>query len=68
MILKNINQIDEWLTLKQFFLKNRYILWQTQYGWDLPQGFIARFQRKSNQVEIRMRSKQAADDIMKSKL
>lgn len=65
-----IDKIDDWLKASQQLSERGYILWQTQFGIDSPEGFIARFMTpddKQRRVEIVTKSPAVRDDALRYK-
>lgn len=64
-----IENMDDWLVWKRRIIEGGFTLWQTQYGWDLPEGLIVRFMDPSDQrFEIITHSEEVSEDIDKSGL
>lgn len=38
-----VEDMDEWRMWKRRIIEGGFHLWQTQYGWDLPEGLIVSF-------------------------
>jgi len=68
MIRKWIDNLDNWLALKERLKSEGYTLWQTQYSWYEPQGLIVGFMKGEKQIEIVTHSKEVAEDIRESGL
>lgn len=67
-VSRYVDDIKVWEKAEQFLRDNGYMLWQTQYGWDTPEGYIARFMKGDNRIEIITHSEEVADAIIKSSL
>lgn len=65
---KQIEQMESWLALKQRIIERGYKLWQTQYSWDQPEGYIVGFYKDDRRLEIVTHSREIAEDIRKSDL
>ena len=64
-----IENMEDWLAWKQRIIEGNFTLWQTQYGWDLPEGLIARFMDPADQrFEIVTHNKAISENIDKSGL
>ena len=68
METKRIEGMGTWFALKQAIIEKGYKLWQTQYGWDLPEGFIVGFMREDRRLEVITRNRGIEEDINKSGL
>lgn len=64
---KQIESLEKWIILKEALMSQGYKLWQFQYDWDHPEGFIAGFISGSKRVEIVTHSKAIEDDIITSR-
>ena len=61
---KRIENLSEWLAWKKRIAAGGFTLWQTQYGWDLPEGLIVGFMDADGQkLEIVTHSREVAEDI-----
>ena len=65
---KRFEHMDKWLPMKQAIKDKGYTLWQTQYGWDLPEGYIARFMKGDKRLEVVTHNREIAEDIRNSEL
>lgn len=63
---KQIEKMESWLDLKQRIIERGYKLWQTQYWWNLPEGFIARFSKGDRELEMITHNKEIQEDIDRS--
>lgn len=68
METKRIEHMDKWLILKQAIKEKGYVLWQMQYSWDNPEGFIAGLMKDDKRLEIVTHSKEIEGDIINSGL
>lgn len=64
---KQIESFEKWIILKEALVAQHYKLWQFQYNWDLPEGFIAGFISGDKRVEIVTHIKDIEDDIINSR-
>ena len=65
---KQIERMESWLILKQRIIEKGYKLWQTQYGWDLPEGYAARSYKDDRRLEVITHNREIEEDINKSGL
>ena len=65
---KQIEKMESWLALKQRLIERGYKLWQTQYGWYLPEGYIVGFWKDDRQLEVTTHNREIAEDIKNSDL
>lgn len=65
METKRIEKMKTWLDLKRIIIQKGYALWQTQYSWDQPQGYIVGFMKDDKRLEIVTHSREIAEDIAK---
>ena len=63
MDTKQIESMDKWLILKQVIIDKGYTLWQTQYAWNEPEGYIVGFIKGDKRVEIVTHNQEIAEDI-----
>ena len=65
-----IENIEDWLRWKRRIISAGFAIWQTQYGWNLPDGLIVGFisAEEGQKFEIVTHSKEVAEDIGQSKL
>lgn len=64
-----VEDMDEWRMWKRRIIEGGFHLWQTQYGWDLPEGLIVSFIGPYNErFEIWTHNKDIAEDIESSGL
>lgn len=70
MIIRSIETIEKWQSLKAELIQKGYKLWQMQYGSDSPEGFHAWFIKddKNKQVEVVTHCKEIQKDIVSSGL
>lgn len=61
---KRIESIETWLALKHLIIEKGYMLWQMQYSWDSPEGFIVGFMKDDKHLEVVTHSKEIEDDIV----
>ena len=52
MRVRIIETMEQWGIFKDALVEKGYKLWQTQYGYDSPEGFHARFSKDDKQVEV----------------
>lgn len=64
---RRVENMEKWLALKATLIERGYRLWQTQYDWDCPEGFIAGFISGGKRVEIVTHSKEVEKDIINSR-
>lgn len=66
----HVENMETWLWWKQKIVDSGFSIWQTQYGWDLPTGYIVRFINVDDdeRFEIVTHSQQIAEDIINSGL
>jgi hypothetical protein len=58
MKIYNINTIEDCSKLTQALKDKGYHLWQCQYSWDLPEGFIGWFWKEGKEdVEVHAKNK-----------
>lgn len=65
---KRFEDIDKWFVMKQALIEKGYKLWQTQYDWNDPEGFIAGFMCGDKRIEIVTHSEAIERDIINSSL
>jgi hypothetical protein len=65
---KRIESMETWLVLKQLIVEKGYSLWQMQYSWNQPEGFIAGFMRGDKWLEVTTHNKEIEKDITDSRL
>ena len=66
---KCFEHMDKWLPMKQAIKDKGYTLWQTQYGWDLPEGLIVSFIGPYNErFEIWTHNQEIVEDMHSSGL
>jgi hypothetical protein len=65
-----IESMEDWLRWKRRIVEAGFTLWQTQYGWDQPDGMIAGFINVNDEqkFEIVTHNKKIAEDISSSNL
>jgi hypothetical protein len=68
MEVKRIEHMESWLVLKQMIIEKGYTLWQTQYDWYEPEGYIVGFMKDDKRLEVITHSKEIAEDIIHSHL
>jgi hypothetical protein len=61
-----INSIEECNRLIQAFIQKGYHLWQFQYRWNLPEGFIAWFFNGKYDVEVHTQDERVQETLIKS--
>lgn len=64
---RQVENMEKWIILKEALSSQGYKLWQFQYNWDLPEGFIAGFYKGSDRLEIVTHSKEIEDDIINNR-
>ena len=65
---KRIEKWETWLALKQLIVKKGYTLWQTQYDWNEPDGYIVRFMKDGKRLKIVTHNEAIEEDIIHSGL
>lgn len=65
---KRVEKMETWLAIKQRIIEKGYTLWQTQYSWDQPEGYIVGFMLGDKRLEVVTHSREIAEDIKQSKL
>ena len=68
MRVRAIETMEQWQILKAALIEKGYKLWQTQYGYDSPEGYHARFSKNDKQVEVATHNKDIQNDIVSSRL
>lgn len=65
-----VENMGKWLDWKKRITNAGFHIWQTQYGWNSPEGLIVGFFNSSNgeRFEIVTHSKEIAEDITHSGL
>lgn len=65
-----IEDMETWHDWKRRIAAAGFSSWQTQYGWDLPEGYIVCFVNSDDgeRFEIVTHSKEIAEDILNSEL
>lgn len=63
-----VESMEVWISFKERLVDEGYMLWQTQYGWDTPEGYIVGFMKGEKQLEIVTHNKDIAKDIIVSRL
>lgn len=66
MEVKRIEEIETWIALKRLIVAKGYTLWQMQYSWDNPEGFIAGFMKHDKRLTLITHNKDIEDDIINS--
>ncbi|HBT65314.1 MAG TPA: hypothetical protein DEB10_11720 [Ruminococcaceae bacterium] len=65
---KRFEHMEKWLLMKKALKEKGYSLWQTQYDWDSPEGYIAGFMKDDKRLEIVTHNKEIEADIIHSGL
>lgn len=65
METKRIEHMDKWLILKQAIKEKGYALWQMQYSWDNPEGFIVGFMKHDKRLTVITHNKDIEDNIVR---
>lgn len=68
METRTVEKMETWLTLKRRIIEKGYTIWQTQYSWDLPEGYIVGFMRGDKRLEVVTHNREIAEDIGESGL
>lgn len=63
---KRIEKMETWLAMKKLIIEKGYKLWQTQYGWDRPEGLIVGFMKEDKRLEVVTHNEEIAEDIIGS--
>ena len=63
-----VEDMDEWRMWKRRIIEGGFHLWQTQYAWDLPEGYIVGFWKDDRRLEVTTHNREIAEDINKSGL
>lgn len=64
-----IEDMEEWLVWKKRIIDAGFMLWQAQYQWNDPHGFIVGFMDPNGErFEIVTHSRKVAEDIERSGL
>ena len=63
-----IENVELWKGWKQRIAAAGYSIWQTAYGWDLPEGYTAGFMKDDKRLEIVTHNKEIEADIIHSGL
>lgn len=66
--MKNIETIEQWSILSAAMKEKGYRLWQTQYWWNMPEGFHAWYWKDGKaDVEVFTHSKEVQEAIIEGK-
>lgn len=64
-----VESVETWRKWKARIVSVGYLLWQTAYGWNLPEGYVVGFINPAGKrFEIVTHSKEIAEDITHSNL